>query len=168
MYVTYIVTGVFMGYSTGIAPVFSYNLGAKNTAEIKGLFKKSMVFMSVCAAVLVAFVHVFARGLAAIFVSYDEGLMSLTTEAIRLYNISFIICGFNVFASSFFAALNNGGVSSILSLTRTLVFQLGCLYILPAIMGNNGIWLSVTVAEVFSLLVSLYYVRKNRGKYHYL
>ena len=168
MYVTYIVTGVFMGYSTGIAPVFSYNLGAQNTDEIKGLFKKSMVFMTVSAVALVAFVHVFARGLAAIFVSYDAGLMTITTEAIRLYNISFLIAGFNIFAASFFAALNNGGVSSILSLTRTMVFQLGCLYLLPAVIGNSGIWLSVTAAEGLALLLAVYYTLKNRTRYHYL
>ena len=167
MYVTYIVTGVFMGYSTGIAPVFSYNLGAKNWEEIKSLFKKSMVSIATSAVVLVAFVMVFARALAAIFVSYDDGLMTLTTEAIRLYNISFLIAGFNIFAASFFAALNNGAVSSILSLTRTLVFQLGCLFILPSIIGNDGIWLSVTVAEVFAVLVALYFVAKNREKYRY-
>lgn len=129
--------------------------------------QKSMVFMTVSVVALVAFVHAFARGLSAILVSYDENLITITTEAIRLYNISFLIAGFNIFAESFFAALNNGGVSSILSLTRTLVFQLGCLYILPAIIGNNGIWLSVTVAEVLALLGSLYYVRKNRSKYQY-
>ena len=168
MYVTYIVTGVFMGYSTGIAPVFSYNLGAQNTDEIKGLFKKSMVFMTVCAVVLVAFVHVFARQLAAIFVSYDSGLMALTSEAIRLYNISFLVAGLNIFAAAFFAALNNGVVSSILSLSRTLVFTLGCLFILPAVIGNNGIWLSVTFAEVFSVLLAGYYIMKNKGKYQYL
>lgn len=167
MYVTYIVTGVFMGHSTGIAPVFSYNLGAQNWAEIKSLFKKSLVSLASSAVVLVVFVQVAARLLAAIFVSYDDGLMTITTEAIRLYNISFLIAGFNIFAASFFAALNNGGVSSILSLTRTLVFQLGCLYILPAIIGNNGIWLSVTVAEGLSLPVSLYYIRKNRSVYQY-
>ena len=167
MYVTYIVSGVFMGYSTGIAPVFSYNLGAKNFEEIKSLFKKSMVSIASSAVVLVAFVMVFARALAAIFVSYDDGLMTLTTEAIRLYNISFLIAGFNIFAASFFAALNNGAVSSVLSLTRTLVFQLGCLFILPGIIGNNGIWLSVTVAEVFAVLVALYFTMKNRGKYRY-
>ena len=167
MYVTYIVTGVFIGYSTGIAPVFSYNLGSANTEENKSLFKKSLAFLSVSAVALVAFVMIFARLLAAIFVSYDAGLMSLTTEAIRLYNISFLVCGFNIFAASFFAALNNGAVSSILSLTRTLVFQLGCLYILPTIVGNSGIWLSVTFAEILALGVAVCFTIKNRGKYRY-
>ena len=107
MYVTYIVSGVFTGYATGIAPVFSYNLGADNTEEIKGLFKKSLVSIAASAVVLVGFVMIFARVLASIFVSYDAGLMELTTGAIRLYNISFLICGFSIFAASFFAALNN-------------------------------------------------------------
>lgn len=167
MYVTYIVTGVFMGYATGIAPVFSYNLGSENTEENKGLFKRSLVFLSVSAVALVAFVMIFAKQLAAIFVSYDAGLMALTTEAIRLYNISFLVCGFNIFAASFFAALNNGAVSSVLSLTRTLVFQLGCLYILPAVIGNNGIWLSATIAEILALGIAVYFTMKNRVKYRY-
>lgn len=167
MYVTYIVTGVFMGYSTGIAPVFSYNLGSCNRDEIKGLFKKSLVSIGSSAIVLTAFVMIFARVLASIFVSYDAELMDLTTEAIRLYNISFIVCGFNIFAASFFAALNNGAVSSILSLTRTLVFQLSCVYLLPAMIGNNGIWLSVTVAEILALGIAIYFVLKNREKYQY-
>lgn len=107
MYVTYIVSGVFTGYATGIAPVFSYNLGADNTEEIKGLFKKSLVSIAASAVVLVGFVMIFARVLASIFVSYDAGLMELTTGAIRLYNISFLICGFSIFAASFFAVLNN-------------------------------------------------------------
>ena len=167
MYVTYIISGVFMGYSTGISPVFSYNLGAGNKDEIKELFKKSLVSISVAAVILVALVMIFARNLAAIFVSYDDNLMTLTTEAIRLYNISFLIAGFNIFAAAFFAALNNGAVSGVLSLSRTLVFQLGCLFILPALMGSKGIWLSVTAAEIFAVLAALYFVAKNKGKYQY-
>lgn len=167
MYVTYIVTGVFMGYSTGIAPVFSYNLGSGNTDEIKGLFKKSLAAIGSAAMILTAFVMVFANGLAAIFVSYDAGLMTLTTEAIRLYNISFIICGFNIFAAAFFATLNNGAVSSILSLSRTLVFQLGCVYILPALIGNHGIWLSAVFAELMAAIVAGFFLVKNQKKYQY-
>lgn len=167
MYVTYIVTGVFMGYSTGIAPVFSYNLGAKNTHEIRGIFKKSLYVLSLSAVVLAAFVMAFARPLASIFVSYDDRLMNLTTEAIRLYSISFFLCSYNIFAASFFAALNNGAVSSILSLTRTLVFQMGCLFLLPEIIGSSGIWLSVTAAEILSLIVVGSYMTKYRNTYQY-
>ena len=104
----------------------------------------------------------FAREFAAIFVSYDEGLMMLTTSALRLYNLSSLVSGFNIFAAAFFAALNNGRVSSILSLTRTLVFQLGWLFLLPMLIGQNGIWLSVAAAELFALAVALRFTIRNR------
>lgn len=164
MYVNYIVSGVFMGYSTGIAPVFSYNLGANNSDEIKGLFKKSLAVVSVSAIGLFTFVMILARALASIFVSYDDSLMSLTTEAIRLYGLSFLVCGYNYFAASFFAALNNGVVSSILSLTRTLLFQMAMVFILPILIGNNGIWLSMLAAEILSAIVAFFFIAKWRRK----
>ena len=167
MYVNYIVGGVYMGYSTGIAPVFSYNLGAKNYDEIKGLFKKSLMVITVSSVILTALVMLSARVLSAIFVSYDAGLMDLTTTAIRLYNLSFLICGFNLFSASFFAALNNGVVSSTLSLTRTLVFQMGAVFLLPVMIGNNGIWLSVVVAELLSIIVAIIFLKDNAKKYLY-
>lgn len=167
MYVNYIVSGVYMGYSTGIAPVFSYNLGAKNYDEIKGLFKKSLMVITVSSVILTALVMLSARVLSAIFVSYDVGLMDLTTTAIRLYNLSFLICGFNLFSASFFAALNNGVVSSTLSLTRTLVFQMGAVFLLPVMIGNNGIWLSVVFAELLSITVAIIFLKGNAKKYLY-
>lgn len=167
MYVNYIVSGVYMGYSTGIAPVFSYNLGAKNYDEIKGLFKKSLMVITVSSVILTALVMLSARVLSAIFVSYDAGLMDLTTTAIRLYNLSFLICGFNLFSASFFAALNNGVVSSTLSLTRTLVFQMGAVFLLPVMIGNNGIWLSVVFAELLSIIVAIIFLKGNAKKYLY-
>ena len=168
MYVTYIVSGVFMGYATGIAPVFSYNLGSGNTGETRELLKKSLVSIGLSAVVLTTLVMLLARILAGIFVSYDSGLMDLTTEAIRIYSISFIICGFNIFAASFFAALNNGMVSSVLALSRTLVFQLGAVYLLPALIGSKGVWLSMTLAEFLAVFAAFIFVLRNIKTYHYL
>ncbi|MCD8016736.1 MAG: MATE family efflux transporter [Oscillospiraceae bacterium] len=153
MYVNYIATGIYNGYSTGIAPVFGYNLGAGNKEEIKNVFKKSLAVISVFAVFLVVCVLIFARGLAAIFVSYDDSLMTLTTEAIRLYGLSFLLCGFNIFAIAYFAALSKGLMSSILSVARTLVFQISSVLLLPLAIGNNGIWLSAIVAETATLIV---------------
>ncbi|MCD8146340.1 MAG: MATE family efflux transporter, partial [Clostridiales bacterium] len=133
----------------------SYNLGAGNQAEIKSAFRKSLVVIAGFSVFLVAVGLLFARGLAAIFVSYDENLMSLTTGAIRLYGLSFFLCGFNIFAIAYFAALSEGLASSTLSLVRTLVFQLLSVIVLPIVIGSNGIWLSAIVAEIFTLAVTV-------------
>lgn len=91
----------------------------------------------------------------------------MTTTAIRLFSISYIISGFNIFSSSFFTALNNGIVSAVISFLRTLLFEIAMIFILPAIWGINGIWLAVVVAEILSLMVSLAFLIGNKKKYQY-
>jgi Na+-driven multidrug efflux pump len=85
----------------------------------------------------------------------------------RIYMVSFIICGFNMFASAWFTALNNGPVSALISFTRTLVFELGCVFVLPLILGIDGIWLAVNVAEVLALALSAALVLGLRHRYGY-
>ena len=105
--------------------------------------------------------------LASIFVSYDTELLDMTANAIRLFSISYIISGFNIFASSFFTALNDGVVSAAISFLRTLVFQVAMIFILPALFELNGIWLAVVLAEILSLGVSIVFLAENRKKYNY-
>ena len=105
--------------------------------------------------------------LASIFVSYDAELLNMTTNAIKIFSISYIISGFNIFSSSFFTALNNGFVSAMISFLRTLVFQVAMILILPLIFGINGIWLAIVVAEILSLIVSFIFLVCNRKKYKY-
>ena len=167
MYVNYIATGIYMGYSVGIAPVFGYHLGAKNHEEIKNLFQKSVTLLISFAIVLTVLIKAFAGGLASIFVSYDTGLLSLTTGAIRIYSWSFLLCWFNTFTAAMFVALNNGFVSSTLSFTRTLIFQLLSVIILPLILHANGIWYSITASEIFAAIASVTALYANRRKYRY-
>lgn len=164
MYVNYIATGIFNGYSTGIAPVFSYNVGADNKDEIRSVFRQSLAVICGFGVLLVAVALIFAREMATIFVSYDGTLMRITTEAIRLYGLSFLLCGFNIFAIAYLAALSKGVKSGILSIVRTLIFQIPCVIILPAIIGSSGIWLSAIVAEALTLVVTIFFLKKASYK----
>lgn len=167
MYVGFIFTGVYFGYSVGTAPVIGYNYGAENTDELKNLLKKSLKLLGIASIILTALAEIFAGILANIFVSYDIELVALTSNAIRLFAISYIISWLNIFASSFFTALNNGLVSAIISFMRTLVFQIIMILLLPTLFGLNGIWLAVVVAEILSLIISIFYLIKNKKKYQY-
>ena len=91
----------------------------------------------------------------------------MTTNAIRIFSLSFIISGFNIFASSFFTALNNGLVSAMISFVRTLVFQVIVILVLPILFGLNGIWFAVVVAEILALIVSSVLIIRNKKKYEY-
>ena len=167
MYISFIFSGTYIGYSIGSAPIISYHYGAENTKELKSLLKQSLILLGVTSVVMTILAEILAKLLASIFVSYDHNLLEMTTNAIRIFSISFIISGFNMFTSSFFTALNNGLVSAIISFVRTLVFQTALILILPILFGLNGIWFAVVVAEILALIVSSLLLFKNKKKYQY-
>lgn len=168
MYVGFLFSGTYVGYSVGSAPVISYHFGAGHKDELKSLLKKSIGLLAAAAIILSALAEVLAHGLSAIFVGYDVQLCIFTTHALRLFATSYVISWFNIFASSFFTALNDGLVSALISFLRTLVFQVMMILLLPALWGVDGIWLAVTFAEVLSLFVSFCCYACNRKKYGYL
>lgn len=168
MYVGYLFVGTYVGYSVGIAPVVSFHFGANHKDELKSLLNKSIKLLGVVALVMTLLSEVLAKPLASIFVGYDQSLLDLTVNALRLYSLSYIISWFNIFASAFFTALNNGGVSALISFLRTLVFQAITIILLPVLLGLNGIWLSVLLAEILSLIVSIACFILNKKKYEYV
>ena len=111
--------------------------------------------------------EIIAGYLAGIFVSYDNNLLELTTEAIRIYAVSYLISGVNILASSFFTALNNGVISAVISFMRMFVFQIVMILLLPVVLGISGIWTAVIAAEVLSVVISVMFLVKNRKKYSY-
>ena len=91
----------------------------------------------------------------------------MTCTAFRLYSLSFLVAGFNIFGSAFFTALNNGVLSAVISFLRTLVLQIAAILILPVLFGENGIWIALAVAEALTLLVTTGLLIKKRKQYHY-
>ncbi len=167
MYVGFIFVGTYLGYSVGTAPIIGYHYGAGNTDELKSLLKKSLRLILVTSVVMTGLAEISSKLLASIFVSYDVELLEMTTRAIRLFSLAYIISGFNIFASSFFTALNNGVVSGVISFLRTLVFGIAMILLLPLIIGIDGLWLAVVFAEILALIVSFIFLKVNKKKYHY-
>ncbi len=167
MYVSFIFSGTYLGYSIGTAPIIGYHYGAENKEELKSLLKKSFKLIAITSVIMTGLAEVLSELLASIFVSYDEGLLEITTNAIRIFSTSFLISGFNIFSSSFFTALNNGFVSAAISFLRTLIFQVIMIFLLPMIWGINGIWIAVLFAEILALIVSIGFLAVNKKKYEY-
>ena len=167
MYVQFTLAAIFIGYSMGIAPVIGYHYGADNHSELKNLLKKSTLLMVEIGGIMVLTAEVFAVPLAKIFVGYDVDLLNMTVHALRISSLAFLITGFNIFASSFFTALNNGGVSAAISFLRTFIFKFATVLILPLIVGLDGIWWADVSAELFAFLLSSIFLITQRKKYHY-
>jgi len=167
MYIQFIFIAVFIGYTIGSAPVIGYHYGAKNHGELKSLLKKSTFLMSTAGVIMTALAFALAVPLSKLFVGYDIELFEMTKHAFRLFSFSFIFAGVNIFVSSFFTALNNGAVSAAISFLRILIFQMLSVLILPKVFGLDGIWWSITVAEVFAFIISVIFIVAKRKKYHY-
>lgn len=166
LYAQYIMTAVFMGYSNGVAPIFSFKYGAQDHPQIQTLFRLSVLFVSVLSALTFILAFFVAKPIALVFASHNPYVLRLAVHGFLLFSISLLFTGFNIFASSLFTAFSNGIISGLLSFMRTFVLLVTALLWLPARIGTDGIWLAIPLAEgiaaVFSLLALLCY----RNRYH--
>ena len=151
MYIAFIFAAVFIGYNIGITPIIGYHYGARNIGEQRSLLRKSLILIGVLGVLMTLTAELLAGPLARVFVGYDVALTELTTKAMRLNLLAFLICGMNMFVSALFTGLNNGIVSATASFARTLVFEMVCVWTLPVLLGINGIWIAWPVAELVSL-----------------
>ena len=167
MYLGFIFAAIFIGYNMGVSQIIAYNYGAGNKPELRSLLKKSLVIIGLVGVVITALAELSADVIADIFVGYDAELRDLTAYATRVYMLSFLICGFNMFCSAWFTSLNNGIISAIGAFVRTLVFEFACVFILPMLFGIEGIWVAVNVAELLSLFLTISLIIGFRKRYGY-
>ena len=166
MYVQFVFIAIDFGYSIGCAPIVGFHFGAQNHTELKNMLGKSVKLMCGAGVVMAVLAQVLAAPMARLFVGYDEVLYRLTCHAFRLFSVAFLFAGFNIFASSFFTALNNGLISAVISFLRTLVLQTSSVILLPLIFGVDGIWYAITAAEIFATTISVIFLFAKRKKYH--
>ncbi|MCQ2514818.1 MAG: MATE family efflux transporter [Ruminococcus sp.] len=174
-YINTIFCAIFMGYSIGIAPAISYKYGSNDIVELKNLFKKSIIILSVASILMVVIGEALSHPISSIFAGGNEELMQMTIVGFEIYAVSFLFKGINTFGSAFFTALNNGLISGILAVVRALVLSIGAVIILPVVFyltyGESaallGIWWSVNVAEFLALIMTTIFLIANRKKYKY-
>lgn len=167
MYVSMIFSATFLGYSIGTAPIIGYHYGAKNHDELKGLLKKSLIMIGLFGIFMILCAEVLASPLAKLFVGSDPKLKELTVSGFRIFSLSFMFMGYAIYSSGFFTALGDGLTSALISFLRTLVFQIAAVVFLPMLLGIDGIWYSIVVAELMAVIFSAFFLVLKRKKYKY-
>ena len=167
MYVSFVFFAIFIGYSLGIAPVVGYNYGAKNHDELKNVFHKSLIIIMIMSAVMFILSFSTAGPFSKVFSGGSEDLANLSKLGLRIYSVAFLFCGISSFSSSYFTALNNGTVSAIISISRTLLFQILFIFVLPLIFGVIGIWWAIVAGEIACTIISVTFLLALRKKYGY-
>lgn len=167
MYVNFIFISLFLGFSDGSAPIVGFHYGARNRAELKNLLRKCLTIVAVSSVALTAGAELLSAPLASVFVSYDPELLALTTHAFRLFSLSFLLVGFNIYGSAFFTALNNGVISAVISVGRSLVFEVAAILLMSNFFGLDGLWLASPVSALLALCVTALCLWKFRKRYGY-
>lgn len=161
LYAQFIFTAIYFGFSTGVAPILSYNYGSGNKERLRKVFKMSatvIVALSVIAFVLAV---VLAPTITNIFLPEGSPAYELAISGLYIYATGFLFCGVNIYASAFFTALSNGKVSAFISLMRTFVFISVAVLVLPMYMGLDGVWIAVPLAEFLTIWISVYLIRSS-------
>ena len=167
LYLQFVFVALLIGFTSGVAPIFSYNYGAGNRANIHKLFAISArMILSFSLAMLVV-AELLDRPMVLIFASKDPVLRDLMIVGFRIIAISVFFTGINIFASGFFTAMNNGRVSALVSILRTLVLEVGALLLMPMWWGINGVWWALPVAEILASLVAVSMLLRYRKTYGY-
>ena len=154
LYVESLFISVFLGFSSGVAPLFSYHYGAGNKKRLSALFKISFGFIMAASAAMFALSQSLAEPIIRAFAGNDKVLQELALHGLRIFSFSYLLGGISVFGSSMFTALNNGMISALISLVRTLILRCGALLLFPALLGIDGVWLAVPAAEVFAAVLA--------------
>lgn len=168
LYFQFILTAMFFGYSNGIAPVISYKYGSGENEQLKTVFKSSILLI-VVGSLITFVISRFSVGFVLdVFTgNASSAVKSVTLEGFGIYSIGFLLMGTSIFASSMFTAFSDGLVSAIISFARTFLFLAGTIIILPYFFNSTGLWLSVPVAEILGIIISVWFMVSKRKKYSY-
>lgn len=167
MYVLMFASSLYTGYSYGVAPMISFYYGEKNHKKLKKLINTSLKVIRGISIVTVFVSFVFTKPLVSIFARPDNPVYDLAVTGNRVCTIALLFIGFNIFASGMFTALSNGLTSAVLAFSRSFVFMVITMLILPAMLGITGIWLATPVAELMALLLSMIMFFKYKKRYLY-
>lgn len=164
MYIYYFFISFYMGIAVATAPVVSYSLGAGNKKKIHETLRYSFITIAVTAVIILGIVSVSGDTIIGFFVSSGH-VFDLTSAALVYFSPVFLFIGINVFLSGYFTALGDGFTSAVISSLRSLIFVILFILVLPALIGVNGIWLTMPFAEVATIIISLRFFRKKGRLY---
>lgn len=165
LYIHFIFTAISFGFTSGISPVISFHYGAGNKTKLRQLFSFCVKTICVISVLMLIVSELFAKPLISIFSAGDAEFEKLALDGFRIFAINYLFCGFSIFASGLFTALNNGKISAIISINRTFIVECLAMLLLPMFIGLNGVWLALPVAEIVALVLSIVLIARNAKRY---
>ena len=168
LYSQFLFTSLYLGFSMGVAPIFSFNYGNQNYSQLKRVYKICILFIVISSIFILLISLIFADPIVGLFVEPSSNTYQIAVFGFPIFSINYIFAGVNIFASSMFTAFSDGKTSAIISFCRTLVFIVISILLLPIWIGIIGVWLSVPLAELLTIFISILYFKNKKKKFNYI
>lgn len=166
-YSQFLLNALFMGFSQGVSPVISFNYGSGNQTQLRQVFKTSAIFTCVSSVIIFLMAQFGGSMVVGIFAQPGTPVYDLARHGFMVFACSFLFSGLTIFSSALFTALSDGRISAIISFVRTFGLIITSLMVLPFLLGIDGVWLAVPIAEFGGTLLCLHYIKKYKSVYHY-
>ena len=167
IYSQFLLTTLYIGFSMGTAPVVSYNYGSGNVKQLKKTVRICFSFIAGISIFVFLFSLFSGESIAKVFAENNRNVFEITKSGFSIFSFSFLFSGCNIFSSALFTAVSNGKASAAISFLRTFGFITVFLLALPKFLKVTGVWLAVPLAELFTLMLTVYLICRHRKQYHY-
>ncbi|KEK24709.1 MATE family efflux transporter [Bacillus gaemokensis] len=144
---------LFFGVGAALQPIASFHYGANLSERLReGLhFAVKIAIVLGCAAIVIGLF--FGKYIIGLFDVQSTELIQLTVTGISLFFIQYVFLGYNIVYGEYFQSVRQTRKSVFIILSRGLVFIIPLLWIMPKLLGVNGIWLVMPVAELLTAII---------------
>lgn len=157
-----IATAIFTGVGQAIQPIVSVNFGALKMERVYEAGKLAIFTSLALGIVFYISGLLFPEQLVKIFSKGDKALLDITVVGIKIYFTSFILMGVNIVMTTYLQSKEYSKVSMYISLFRGVVFTMVLLLILSRSFGMIGVWMTLPIAELMTLVLSVILFKNSR------
>ena len=147
-------TFVVFGYMKGFQPVAGYNYGAKNYDRLSEAIRVSLIWATWFCGIMALIMIVFPGAIVSLFSKNDAMVIDIGSRALRANGIIFIFFGFQMMYGSLFLALGKAKEGGILSMSRQGIFFIPVIFILPSLIGLNGVIYAQPIADLLTVILT--------------
>lgn len=164
-YLIYVLMMICTGMTQAMQPIASYNYGAKKIERIKELVKVSITSTFLFLFILSIITIIFAKPMVSLFAAGNSTLISLASK----YTVFIVLLSafglISVLVSGYFQAIDKTKISTLIGISRYLIFAIPIMFVLTKTYGIMGIWYSQPIADFLAFLVSMVLIYKEFKKY---
>ncbi len=158
-----IAISVSIGLAAGCIPVVGYNIGANRKDRAKRLFSYLLIAEAVVGGIATIIVECFPLQIANLFGAANESAYytDFAVKCFRIYLCMMILATVNKGTFIYLQALGKAAASTIVSLTREIIFGVFLPIVMPIFMGLDGLLWSFPAADILTFMIAIFFIRQT-------